>query len=294
MLVACLCARWCRLCGEYAAVFADAAAREADAARFVWIDIEDDEAVLGPVEVDDFPTLLIARGAEARFFGPLTPQPGTLARLLRSARAGAQARPDAPRYALRAERAEVGSNVPRVVMRDSLLPFDKPYAGLSPEQQALVKGYYEAMGPADEPPFPRRGLREVYRAVSKAAEAVRGAGPVRLELDVDADGRPQALRVLESPGPAFNRAVAVLLMDVAFKPASCEGTPCRMAFPVPRPRCRPPGARPAAGRACRGAAPRCSARSSTGPASPRCSTWRCSSSRRATRSRCTSSCPASG
>ncbi|GAP37864.1 energy transducer TonB [Piscinibacter sakaiensis] len=146
--------------------------------------------------------------------------------------AGAQARPDAPRYALRAERAEVGSNVPRVVMRDSLLPFDKPYAGLSPEQQALVKGYYEAMGPADEPPFPRRGLREVYRAVSKAAEAVRGAGPVRLELDVDADGRPQALRVLESPGPAFNRAVAVLLMDVAFKPASCEGTPCRMAFPV--------------------------------------------------------------
>ncbi|GAP37865.1 thioredoxin domain-containing protein [Piscinibacter sakaiensis] len=94
LLVACLCARWCRLCGEYAAVFADAAAREADAARFVWIDIEDDEAVLGPVEVDDFPTLLIARGAEARFFGPLTPQPGTLARLLRSARDDALGRAD--------------------------------------------------------------------------------------------------------------------------------------------------------------------------------------------------------
>lgn len=88
LLVACLCAQWCKLCDEYRTVF-DAAAQAGSCphARFVWIDIEDDEAVLGPVDVDDFPTLLIASGDTPLFFGPLTPHPGTLARLLQSAAA---------------------------------------------------------------------------------------------------------------------------------------------------------------------------------------------------------------
>ena len=87
LLVACLCARWCHLCGDYRSVFAAARIGRAGAARFVWVDIEDDEAVLGPVDVDDFPTLLIARHGRPLFFGPLTPQPGTLHRLLQSAAA---------------------------------------------------------------------------------------------------------------------------------------------------------------------------------------------------------------
>lgn len=87
LLVACLCAGWCGLCRDYRAVFDAAAAGSAAPARFVWVDIEDDEAVLGPVDVDDFPTLLIARDGEPVFFGPLTPQPATLARLLQRAEA---------------------------------------------------------------------------------------------------------------------------------------------------------------------------------------------------------------
>ncbi|MEO8278454.1 MAG: thioredoxin domain-containing protein [Ideonella sp.] len=88
LLVACLCARWCQLCGEYRATFTEAQQRGAGRFRFIWVDIEDDEAILGPVEVDDFPTLLIANGQAPLFFGPLTPQPATLERLLQSAEAG--------------------------------------------------------------------------------------------------------------------------------------------------------------------------------------------------------------
>jgi hypothetical protein len=88
LLVACLCAQWCRVCGEYGAVFDGAARDAAPGERFLWVDIEDDEQVLGPLDVDNFPTLLIARGAAPLFFGALTPQPGTLARLLQSAREG--------------------------------------------------------------------------------------------------------------------------------------------------------------------------------------------------------------
>ena len=53
-------------------------------AKFLWIDIEDEADLLHPLDVEDFPTLLLAVGDEPRFFGPVTPQPETLERLIRS------------------------------------------------------------------------------------------------------------------------------------------------------------------------------------------------------------------
>lgn len=85
LLVACLCARWCDLCGQYRAIFDAARGRVGAAAIFVWVDIEDDEDLLGPTDVENFPTLLIANTKAPLFFGPLTPQPATLARVLQSA-----------------------------------------------------------------------------------------------------------------------------------------------------------------------------------------------------------------
>lgn len=51
--------------------------------RFEWIDVEDCSDLLDPVEVDNFPTLLIAVDGQARFFGALTPQPMMLERIVR-------------------------------------------------------------------------------------------------------------------------------------------------------------------------------------------------------------------
>jgi thiol-disulfide isomerase/thioredoxin len=82
-LAVCLCAEWCDTCEAYRVVFA-AAARQFPDAHFVWLDIEDQEDLLGPIDVEDFPTVLIAVGADVRFFGTLTPQPETLTRMLRA------------------------------------------------------------------------------------------------------------------------------------------------------------------------------------------------------------------
>lgn len=83
--VACLCAQWCGVCGEYAAVFEQAAAAFGARCVFVWIDIEDEAELVGDVDVENFPTLLIARGDRALFFGTITPHPQTIARLVQSA-----------------------------------------------------------------------------------------------------------------------------------------------------------------------------------------------------------------
>lgn len=90
MLLACFCAEWCGTCRSYEPVLREVVAEwQADAdIRFAWIDIEDHAEVLGDVDVENFPTLLLVRGRQPLFFGPVTPHAGTLARLVREALAG--------------------------------------------------------------------------------------------------------------------------------------------------------------------------------------------------------------
>jgi len=84
LLVACLCARWCNLCEGYRTTFDTLAARHPQH-RFQWIDIEDEADLVHAVDVENFPTLLIANGTHLRFLGVLTPQLETLERVLRAA-----------------------------------------------------------------------------------------------------------------------------------------------------------------------------------------------------------------
>jgi len=88
LLVACLCAAWCRTCDDYRVTFDALAGEFAGLARLVWVDIEDDEDALGTVDVVDFPTLLVAAGDEVRFFGAVMPHAQTARQLLRRALQG--------------------------------------------------------------------------------------------------------------------------------------------------------------------------------------------------------------
>ena len=88
--VVCLCAQWCGTCRDYRAVF-EQLARAHPAVRFVWVDIEDEAEVAGDLDVETFPTLLVADGQAARFLGPLLPQAPVLSRLIESLQAGSGA-----------------------------------------------------------------------------------------------------------------------------------------------------------------------------------------------------------
>ena len=87
-LVACLCAEWCGSCRDYRATFDSLATHFAGRACFVWVDIEDEADALGAIDIDDFPSLLIADGDAVRFFGAVTPQPQTAVRLIHQALLG--------------------------------------------------------------------------------------------------------------------------------------------------------------------------------------------------------------
>lgn len=90
-----LCADWCGLCRDYRQVFEGVAATTTTACRtiqFVWLDIEEHADLVGDLDIETFPTVLIADAQGVYFLGALTPHAQTLSRLLLSLEAPAAAR----------------------------------------------------------------------------------------------------------------------------------------------------------------------------------------------------------
>lgn len=81
--VICLCADWCGTCREWREPLAQVA-RAHPGVRFAWVDIEDEADALGEVDIETFPTLLIAVDSRPRFLGPVLPHATQLERLLAS------------------------------------------------------------------------------------------------------------------------------------------------------------------------------------------------------------------
>ncbi len=79
--VACLCAAWCGTCGEYEATFR-ALQQALPAHRYRWIDIEDESDLVGDIDVETFPMLLVARQGQVLFAGPVLPRLGDAQRLI--------------------------------------------------------------------------------------------------------------------------------------------------------------------------------------------------------------------
>ena len=58
----------------------------------MWVDVEDEADLIDPIEVEDFPTILISSGEKPLFFGTVLPHVETLERLIQAkAMAGDQA-----------------------------------------------------------------------------------------------------------------------------------------------------------------------------------------------------------
>ncbi|MCE2866358.1 MAG: thioredoxin family protein [Burkholderiaceae bacterium] len=80
-VVACLCAAWCDVCKQYRPGFEGLAA-EYPEQQFVWIDIEDQADLVGDLDVENFPTILIQHRDIVVFYGTMLPEPRQVARLL--------------------------------------------------------------------------------------------------------------------------------------------------------------------------------------------------------------------
>jgi hypothetical protein len=93
--VACLCAAWCGVCRDWQPLFLEQA-RAHPHMRFAWVDVEDEDDAMGDVDIETFPTLLIARGTELLYLAPIPPSAKQFARLLATLQAQPEPSPGLP------------------------------------------------------------------------------------------------------------------------------------------------------------------------------------------------------
>ncbi len=105
--VVCLCAEWCGTCRDYKAAFAELQAA-LPGHRYRWIDIEDESDLVGDIDVETFPTLMVAHQGHVLFAGPVLPGLGAAQRLVevQGTRAAAGAQPALETLGLPRDQAE--------------------------------------------------------------------------------------------------------------------------------------------------------------------------------------------
>ncbi len=81
LVIACYCAAWCDTCRAYRSGF-EALASRMQQHVFVWIDIEESDALLDDEEIENFPTLLVQSSRGNVFYGPMLPHAEHLERLI--------------------------------------------------------------------------------------------------------------------------------------------------------------------------------------------------------------------
>lgn len=81
VVVVALCAAWCSTCREFR-VACEAVASSRPRVSLVWVDVEDDAALVGDLDVETFPTLAIFAGEALRHYGPVLPQAALVERLV--------------------------------------------------------------------------------------------------------------------------------------------------------------------------------------------------------------------
>jgi hypothetical protein len=136
-----------------------------------------------------------------------------------------------PRYSIRQAEPEVGTHIPRNLVVGAM-PFNKAYADLTQQQQSQLKSQYEQMGEGDEPPYPLKGTRAIYKALSDAQQKLLVTGNLYMLADVDSQGQATAVSVMQSPDPQMTQVAAAALLLERYKPARCGGVPCSMQFPL--------------------------------------------------------------
>ena len=95
LVVVSFCAAWCDTCNEFRRAFERIAAARPQT-TFVWLDIEDDAGVAGDIDVENFPTLAVYRGAVPVHFGVALPHESTVLRLIDALAGSGSAMRNAP------------------------------------------------------------------------------------------------------------------------------------------------------------------------------------------------------
>ena len=124
-----------------------------------------------------------------------------------------------------------GSRIRRELVK-MVIPAEKRYDELTPDQKAKFRAHFSNLADTDEPSYPVNGLRPLAEEMVLAlAYGPVGKGALFMTVHVDEHGEPSKTAVYETPDSRVSRTVASVLMKTKYKPAQCKGKPCSSEFP---------------------------------------------------------------
>ncbi|MNM18950.1 MORN repeat protein [compost metagenome] len=136
------------------------------------------------------------------------------------------------RFQVKHHQASVGSHLADVAASGYIVPPEKSYARLTPDQQRVVKhAYYPVLQEDDVPPYLANGNAELSRTLSSVVGRLDKVGEIHANVSVDEQGTPRSVALLKVPSRQAGEMVASVLMLAKYTPGRCGGQPCAMAVP---------------------------------------------------------------
>ncbi len=134
-------------------------------------------------------------------------------------------------YTVKEDDARTGTMLKRDVARAVPVPPDRGFKDLTPQEQASVAGWYPALAPGDEPPYPVKGPAEFYKATAHIITKMRQQGTITVYVLVGTDGKARSVTAIGLDAPEARKVIATAAGLVQYKPAVCAGQPCEMVYP---------------------------------------------------------------
>jgi hypothetical protein len=126
--------------------------------------------------------------------------------------------------------APKGRNM-RPVEATSPIPFNKRFHQLDERQMAIYRSYFEGLKETETPPFPKKGIKEIYVPLIKGHKRIGGSGDLLIYAEINEKGGVEKVTVYESPTKKLADLATTVLFNTKFKPATCDGKPCAMDYP---------------------------------------------------------------
>lgn len=133
-------------------------------------------------------------------------------------------------FTLKGNNSPTGTRLPSISAHASL-PFDKRYYELTQIQRDIYRSKFDSIGVNQVPPFPRNGLKDVYRPLIDANDkGLRGL--LNVNVTINKRGEVVDLVVIDSPSNKLAKASAEVIRNTQFDPGYCAGEPCKMTLPI--------------------------------------------------------------
>jgi hypothetical protein len=137
---------------------------------------------------------------------------------------------NAPRYALTKQGNTMSAADRYTIAYNLVIPADKSWNELTPEQQAQVKRPYAVLLKDDEPPYPVGGTKRMYNYFSEVVKRTDSDWHFTAYALIGTNGQVVGLNILEAPSPEMTQILKAVLVQQKFKPAKCSGEPCPMFY----------------------------------------------------------------